>query len=85
MGLANHVVPQAELMDTCMAMAKKIASKASFAVTMAKQAINVSMSADMKSGCSKEQDLLGLLFATQDKQEGMTAFLERRKPNFSEF
>lgn len=85
MGLANHVVPQAELMDTCMAMAKKIASKASFAVTMAKQAINVSMSADMKSGFSKEQDLLGLLFATQDKQEGMTAFLERRKPNFSEF
>ena len=39
----------------------------------------------MKSGCSKEQDLLGLLFATQDKQEGMTAFLERRKPNFTEF
>jgi len=40
---------------------------------------------DLPSGCAREQDLLGLLFATHDKKEGMTAFLERRKPNFKDF
>ena len=85
MGLANHVVPLPELMDYCMAMAKKIASKASYAVSVAKAAINTSENVDLPSGCAREQDLLGLLFATHDKKEGMTAFLERRKPNFKDF
>ena len=84
-GLANHVVPQEELMDYCMAMAKKIASKASYAVSIAKSAINTSQNVDLPSGCTREQDLLGLLFATHDKQEGMEAFLERRAPHFTDF
>ena len=66
-------------------MAERIASKASFAVSMAKSAVNLSMGVDMTSGCTREMDLLGLLFATEDKTEGMTAFLERRKPEFKEF
>ena len=85
MGLANHVVPQAELMDYCKAMARKIASKASYAVSVAKAAVNTSENVDLSSGCAREQDLLGLLFATHDKKEGMEAFLERRKPNFTDF
>ena len=85
LGLANHVVPLPELMDYCMAMAKKIASKASYAVSVAKAAINTSENVDLPSGCAREQDLLGLLFATHDKKEGMEAFLERRKPHFTDF
>lgn len=85
MGLANHVVPQGELMDYCLAMAKKIASKASFAVSVAKDGVNASMNVDMVSGCKREEDMLALLFGTKDKQEGMEAFLARRKPNFTEF
>lgn len=85
MGLANHVVSQAELMDYCKAMARKIASKASYAVSVAKAAVNTSENVDLPSGCAREQDLLGLLFATHDKKEGMEAFLERRKPNFTDF
>ncbi|MCF0123756.1 MAG: enoyl-CoA hydratase/isomerase family protein [Ruminiclostridium sp.] len=85
MGLANHVVPQAELMDYCRAMGKKIASKASYAVSVAKASINNSENVDLPSGCAREQDLLGLLFATHDKGEGMKAFLERRKPEFTDF
>lgn len=85
MGLANHVVPKEELMDACMTMAKKIASKAGYAISMAKSVINTSENTDLPSGCAREQDILGLLFATDDRREGMAAFLERRKPNFKDF
>ena len=46
-GLANKVVPQEELLDTCKAMAKKIMSKGSYAVSLAKQAINTGMDTDL--------------------------------------
>lgn len=85
MGLANHVVPQVELMDYCMKMARKIASKASYAVSLAKSSVNTSLSADLFNGGNREIDLLGLAFATPDKQEGMEAFLARRKPEFRDF
>lgn len=84
-GLVNHVVPQKELMDTCRSLAKKIASKASFAVRLAKSAVNTSMNTDLTSGVEREIDLLGLAFSTRDKQEGMEAFLARRKPEFTDF
>lgn len=84
-GLVNHVVPRKELMDYCMNMARKIASKASYAVSVAKSAINTSENVDINSGCTREQDLLGLIFATHDKKEGLEAFLERRQPVFRDF
>ena len=85
MGLVNHVVPQAELMARCEALGKTIAAQASYAVSMAKSAINTGADVDMANGSTREMDLLGLLFATHDKQEGMEAFLARRKPNFTDF
>ena len=78
LGLANHVVPRDELMETCRALGKKIASRASYAVFLAKTAINSSQEIDLKNGAEREKDLLGLAFATRDKQEGMEAFLARR-------
>ena len=85
MGLANHVVPQEELMDFCLKMAEKITSKASYAVSLAKASINNSMNVDLISGGNREMDLLGLAFANPDKKEGMEAFLARRKPDFHDF
>ena len=85
MGLANHVVPQEELMDFCLKMAEKITSKASYAVSLAKASINNSMNVDVISGGNREMDLRGLAFATNDKKEGMEAFLARRKPDFHDF
>lgn len=85
LGLANHVVPQAELMDTCRALGKKIASRASYAVFLAKTAVNSSLDIDRRNGAEREKDLLGLAFATGDKKEGMEAFLARRKPDFKDF
>lgn len=84
-GLANKVVPQEALLDVCMEMAKKIISKASFAVTLAKQAINTGMDTDLDSGLKLEANLFGLAFSTHDKIEGMTAFLEKRKADLTDF
>ena len=78
-GLVNKVVAKEELMDTAKAMAKKIMSKGSYAVSLAKQAINTGMDTDLASGLTLEANLFGLSFSTDDKKEGMTAFLEKRK------
>ena len=78
-------VDQEELLDYCKAMAKKIMSKASFGVTLAKQAINTGMDTDLESGLKLEANLFGLAFSTHDKAEGMQAFLEKRKAELTDF
>ena len=85
LGLANHVVPHESLMEEAMSLAKSIASNGSYAIALAKSAINSSMSVDLPTGMAREEDLFGLVFASHDKQEGMEAFLERRKPVFTDF
>ena len=84
-GLANKVVPQDELLDTCKSMAEKIMSKGSDAISLAKEAINTGLETDLASGLTLEADLFGLSFSTADKKEGMTAFLEKRKANLTDF
>jgi enoyl-CoA hydratase len=85
MGLANHVVPLEELIDFCKAMADKIVSKGSYAVSVAKQVINSGADTDLDNGLKLEANVFGLTFATADKKEGMTAFLEKRKANLTDF
>jgi len=84
-GLCNHVVPQEELIDYCKGIAKKIISKGSYANSLAKQVINTGLDTDLDSGLKMEANMFGLLFATPDKKEGMTAFLEKRKANLTQF
>ena len=84
-GLANKVVPQAELLDACRAMAKTIMSKGSYAVSVAKAVINAGLDMDLANGLKMEADAFGLTFATHDKQEGMTAFLEKRPAELTDF
>lgn len=84
-GLANKVVPQDELLDTCKSMAEKIMSKGSYAISLAKEAINTGLETDLASGLTLEADFFGLSFSTADKKEGMTAFLEKRKANLTDF
>ena len=84
-GLANKVVPQAELLDVCRAMAKTIMSKGSYAVSVAKAVINAGLDMDLANGLKMEADAFGLTFATHDKQEGMTAFLEKRPAELTDF
>jgi len=80
MGLVNHVYPAEELMDEAKKLAKKIVKKAPLAVGYAKHAIGKGMQCDLDTGMAIESDMFGNCAATEDKAEGMGAFIEKRKP-----
>ncbi len=84
-GLVNKVAPKEELMDTAKAMAKKICSKGSYAVSIAKAAINNGYDMDIKNAVEMEANLFGVTCSTHDKTEGMSAFLERRAAELTDF
>ena len=84
-GLVNKVVPQDQLMETAQKMAKKICSKGSYAVTIAKAAINNGYDMDIKNAVEMEANLFGITCSTHDKTEGMSAFLERRAADLTDF
>lgn len=81
-GLVNKVVPADQLMDQAMSLAKKIASKGPLAVAMVKTVIHKGLQVDQGSGAAMETDAFALCFATGQAQEGMSAFLEKRKPEW---
>ena len=78
-GLVNHVYPREELMDQAKKMAKKIASNAPIAVAHAKKAIDKGIEAPIDYAILIESNLFAECFRTEDKVEGMSAFLEKRK------
>ena len=81
-GLVNHVYPAAELEVKTMELANKIAEKAPIALQLAKEAVKFASRSNLDEGLRREIDLFALCFATEDKQEGVSAFLEKRKPVF---
>lgn len=81
-GLVNHVYPAAELMEQARKMARKITAKAPLAVGYAKFAIGKGMQVDIDTAMSIESDMFGMCCATEDKNEGLGAFVEKRKPQF---
>lgn len=81
-GLVDKVVAPEALMDAAMEMAGKIAAKAPVAVSLAKEAINRGMQADIDTAIDMENGLFGLCFATQDQKDGMKAFLDKTAPEF---
>ena len=84
-GLVNKVVAKEELMSTAKDMAKKIISKGSYAVSIAKAAINNGYDMDIQNAVEMEANLFGITCSTHDKKEGMTAFLERRAADLTDF
>lgn len=81
-GLVNHVVPQAELLDFTKGIAQKIMKNSPFAIGRAIKAINANYK-DGKNGFEIEIKNFGKCFGTADFKEGTTAFLEKRKANFT--
>ncbi|MDR0284478.1 MAG: enoyl-CoA hydratase/isomerase family protein [Propionibacteriaceae bacterium] len=79
-GLVNSVYEPAELMPAALKMAAGIAAKAPVAVRAAKAAINLGIQTDIDSGIALEAAYFATCFATEDQTEGMTAFVEKRKP-----
>ncbi|MCX5494974.1 enoyl-CoA hydratase [Kaistia dalseonensis] len=81
-GLVSRVVPAAELVETAVAAAAKIAGLSRPAVLMAKEAVSRSFETPLSDGIRTERRLFHSLFATEDAHEGMAAFLEKRPPAF---
>jgi enoyl-CoA hydratase len=81
-GLVNQVVPADQLMNVCMELANKIASKGPTAVKMAKKVINQGIQARLEEGSAYETRDFAECFVTGEAKEGMSAFLEKRKPNW---
>ena len=81
-GLVNHVVPQDQLEAKTMEIANRIASKSPIALQLAKEAVKLASRSNLDEGLRREVDLFALCFSTEDKDEGVSAFLEKRKPEF---
>ena len=81
-GLVNHVHPAAELEGKTIELANKIAEKAPIALQLAKEAVKFASRSNLDEGLRREVDLFALCFSTEDKKEGVAAFLEKRKPVF---
>ena len=78
-GLVSQVVPPEELMDKAMELANAICANAPIAVAESKRCIRMGMQTDIATGSAFEAEAFGVTCGTQDKNEGMGAFLEKRK------
>ncbi|MEN6324965.1 MAG: enoyl-CoA hydratase-related protein [Syntrophomonas sp.] len=83
-GLVNAVVPDNELMNYVINIAKRIIAKGQMSVRFSKAAINNGMQTDIDRAMTIEADIFGLCFSTEDQKEGMNAFIEKRAPQFKE-
>ena len=82
LGLVSRVVPKEAYLSEAKKVANEIASKSPVAVRLAKMAINKAFEMGLSDGLDFERELFYLLFASEDKVEGMRAFMEKRKPEF---
>lgn len=82
LGLVNRVVPVELLLEEAKTTAKKIAAKPVLAIRAAKEAVLKSANIPLDEGLEFERKSFYLLFASEDRTEGMKAFIEKRKPEF---
>ncbi len=83
MGLVNHVVPQAELLEFSRQWLRKVLANAPLALGLTLQAVDVGLEAGLEQGLRFEAAAFGLTTATEDKREGTRAFLEKRAAAFA--
>jgi enoyl-CoA hydratase len=81
-GLINRVAPVERYLEEAKTLAREIASRPPVAVRLGKEAVRAAWETTLEAGLEYERKLFYLLFASQDKQEGMRAFLEKRRPAF---
>ena len=81
-GLINLVVPPEKLKSAVEELAQEIMSKPPIAIKLAKELINNSIETDQRTGLIHEAEAFGILTSTEDFREGVSAFLEKRKPEF---
>ena len=82
-GLVNMVVAAEELEAKTLEIANRIAEKSPIALRMAKEAVKTAARSTLDEGLRREIDLFALCFSSADKDEGVKAFMEKRKPEFT--
>lgn len=81
-GLVSEVVPAPQLLPAARAMAERVLALGPLALRLAKAAINASTQMPLAAGLAFESTAQAITFESSDKQEGTTAFLEKRRPEF---
>lgn len=82
LGLVSRVVPKEAYLDEAKKVAREISAKSPIALKLAKLAVNRAFELGLSEGLEFEREVFYLLFASEDKTEGMKAFMEKRKPDF---
>jgi len=82
-GLVSRVLPANEVYEQSLKIAQSIAAKSSSAVALIKESINASQNMSLQQGIKMERRAFYSLFGTPNQKEGMSAFVEKRKPDFS--
>ena len=82
LGLVSRVVPKEAYLEEAKKVANEISSKSPVAIRLAKMAVNKTFEIGLSQGLDFEREVFYLLFASEDKTEGMKAFLEKRRPEF---
>jgi enoyl-CoA hydratase len=82
-GLLNGIVPREQLLAHCIQLAKKIAQRGPLAVARAKRLVERGYDMPLRAANRQEAESFALLFDTEDRREGMRAFIEKRPPKFT--
>jgi enoyl-CoA hydratase len=82
LGMLNRVVPVERYLDEALALASELAARAPLAIRLGKEAVNNAFESSLTEGIADERRAFYFLFSTQDQKEGMTAFVEKRKPEW---
>lgn len=82
LGLVAGVFPSDQLFDETMKVARKLASNSATALRSIKKIIDCGADVDLRNGCALEVEAFGACFGSEDMREGVSAFLEKRKPQF---
>lgn len=83
LGLVNHIYAADSLMEEARKLAQKIINNAPLAVSLCKASINKGLQTDINTAMAIEADVFGLCFSTRDQKEGMNAFINKRKADFT--
>jgi len=82
LGLVAKVFPADQLLDETMKVARALASKSPGVLRSLKRVVNCGVDLDLRNGCALEAEAFGVCFGSEDMREGVSAFLEKRKPQF---
>jgi enoyl-CoA hydratase len=83
LGIVNKIFSADTLLEETMKVAANIAGKGALTLRLAKTTIDAGLTVDLTVGCAFERDAFSLCFSHDDQKEGMNAFLEKRKPEFT--